>query len=312
MGLTALLVAAAFAAPQGVDLIADPRFDRGFEVYDPTPGAKVLRGVQQWDNTLGGPVWGLAQWSSRYSLAGAPLEEAAPGVVRFFDAAKSVTVGPRGDAGPDLALAIDSRREWGDTPRKKGQLWPHLLVSQRFPEDTPFLPDLKALHFSVDARLARAERFDREGYDPHIHAAQFLIFFTVQNLNRDSAGYGDFLWLGVSVYDDRGRPDLSIIGGDQDLGKLIYTPARAAYTDGDITSGDWTTYAADLLPLAKAALAAAWERGFLKDSQDLADYRLGGMNLGWEVTGINDVAMEVRRLSLRAETRPSTGRGDAR
>jgi hypothetical protein len=30
-------------------------------------------------------------------------------------------------------------------------------------------------------------------------AAQFLAYLTVQNLNRQSPGYGDYLWFGVQM-----------------------------------------------------------------------------------------------------------------
>ena len=56
---------------------------------------------------------------------------------------------------------------------------------------------------------------------------------------------------------------------------------------------------APLLPLLAQGLRTAWQRGYLKDSQSLADYRIAGINLGWEVPGIFDVAMRVRNLSLQ-------------
>ena len=46
------------------------------------------------------------------------------------------------------------------------------------------------------------------------------------------------------------------------------------------------------------SLKTAWERGYLKDSRDPADYRLGGMNMGWEVTGPIDVAVQVKGLEF--------------
>ena len=50
----------------------------------------------------------------------------------------------------------------------------------------------------------------------------------------------------------------------------------------------------------REALYEAWARGFVKDSRDVSDYRLGGMNMGWELTGINNVEMQVRNISLKA------------
>ena len=60
------------------------------------------------------------------------------------------------------------------------------------------------------------------------------------------------------------------------------------------------------LPLLREGLAYAWGRGFLQESQALADYRLAGLNLGWEGPGIFDVALEFRRCQ---PTRALVGHG---
>ncbi len=53
----------------------------------------------------------------------------------------------------------------------------------------------------------------------------------------------------------------------------------------------------------REALETAWARGFLTESRALADYRVISLNLGWEVTGIFDVAMQIRGLSLKVRLR---------
>jgi len=282
-----------------VELIRDRCFRQGFKVYDPKPGAIVVRRVLQWGKADEQPVWGLAQWSSRHTLEDVSPEVLPSGSVRIADAAKTVVVGQPGSAEADLVMGVDSRQEWGERHRRKGEPWPHLLVEQRFSNLCPPLVELNELRFRVEARLNRAKRFETPQYNPSYHAAQFLIFFTVQNRNRDSAGYGDFVWLGVPIYDDRDRTGKTIIPGDS-LGKLIYTPARSSYTNTPVSTGVWIVFEADLLPLASEALDEAWARGFVKDSRDLSDYRLGGINMGWELTGINNVEMQVRNISLKA------------
>ena len=44
----------------------------------------------------------------------------------------------------------------------------------------------------------------------------------------------------------------------------------------------------------------AWARGFLSGSTNIADYAIGGMNMGWELPGLFEVAMETRKLSFVA------------
>jgi len=285
-----------------IELIRDPHFARGFQLYDPAPGKKTVVASLTWDGpsaATGDPIWGMAQWSSKHSLAGAKAERLASGTVRFANVAKTVIVGPPGSDDADLVLGMDSRQEWGDHARQKNEKWPHLLVEQRL-EGCPPLTQLAALGFHVEARLRHAEQFPPPGYDRQLHAAHFLIHFTVQNLNKASKGFGDFLWLGVPVYDDRDRVPRKHVAGDAASGKLIYCLAGDAFTSDSLQDGRWVTLERDMLPLALAGLREARNRGFLKGSQDPSDYRLGSMNMGWEVTGINKIELQVRNLSLRA------------
>jgi len=83
-------------------------------------------------------------------------------------------------------------------------------------------------------------------------------------------------------------------------GKFIFQPAGMRYTDASLHDGDWVTIDADLLPLIHEGLKSAWDAGFLADSRRESDYRLGGMNMGWEVTGPLDAAVQVRGLHLEA------------
>ena len=250
------------------ELILDSRFQSGFTVLDPEPGKRIVRGEIRSGSPAEAIVWDLAQWSSRYTLAGATSESLSSGGVRFSDRSKTVAFATSGPERADLVLGIDTRQEWGETARKKGDPWPHLLVEQKLAGRCPRLTELKNLLFHVQTCLTRANRIETPDYNSSIHAAQFLIYFTVQNRNPASSGYGDFLWLGVPVYDDRGVREKTVIEGDVGLGKLIYNPARSSYTSEGIAFGQWIAYQANLLPHALDALREAWSRGFLKGSED--------------------------------------------
>lgn len=50
----------------------------------------------------------------------------------------------------------------------------------------------------------------------------------------------------------------------------------------------------------KDASQNAWAHGFLTASKKVEDYHLGAMNMGWEVPGPWDVAMQVKDLDLKA------------
>jgi hypothetical protein len=303
ISLAAWLNAGSCKAPEAQDrsaaeLILDSRFQSGFAVLDPKSGKRIVRGEIRSGSSEEEIVWDLAQWSSRYTLADATSESLPAGGVRFSDRSKTVVFATSGPERADLVLGIDTRQEWGETARKEGDPWPHLLVQQKFSETCPRLTDLKELRFRVETCLSRARRVETPEYNPSVHAAQFLIYFTVQNGNPDSSGHGDFLWLGVPVYDDRGSLAKTVIEGDVGLGKLIYNPARSSYAEEEVAVGQWITYEADLLPHAFEGFREAWARGFLKGSEDPSDYAISSMNMGWEVPGIHDVEMQVRGLSL--------------
>ncbi len=288
-----------------VELITDPTFQRGFTVLDSPEGAIVELGPLQYNPALGTPIWRLAQWNSRFNILDGSSDVMPSGSTRYYDSGKSVILGPEDSSDAHLVFHLNSNIEYQGVHRSASEPWPHLLAQQRIsPPDTygyggQWLHELTEVRLHFEAILRHAEMFHTPAYTPNLHTAHFLMFFLIQNLNQASSGYGDFYWLGVPVWDERYIVTAtSIIPGDQGLGKLIYTPGQATYTSGSLHHGNWVTFDTDLLPLIYQGLEEAWSRGFLQGSQDPGDYKIGGMNLGWEVPGLNDVEVQVRDLSL--------------
>lgn len=284
------------------EVIGDNHFRGGLILWEAAPGKHVkygeLRGIEQGRK----PVWGLSQWSSKFPVeAGSEVLRANSIVIS--NPAKKVVLG--GD-GVDLTLGVNSRVEYGERAREASDPWVHLLVEQEFSEP-PFLTKLDAAKFHLEARLIRSKNLHgtdddvSRKYDASRHAAQFQVFFTVQNRNRKSAGFGDILWFGIPVYDYRYEhvPEFKAkdFGGTE---KFIFTPAGTNFTNASAHDGDWITLDRDLLPLMREALQLAWAKGFLSASKNAADYAIGGMNIGWELPGTFDVEIETRNLSLVA------------
>jgi hypothetical protein len=311
-GLLALLSTALFA--RGAEktwereLIRDPGFRRGFTVLQPEPGKRIPAGVVRGYETASAPAWDLDQWSSRHPLAIGPPEQLADGSLRYSNVAKTITLGSAGSDRGDLDLAVKASAEYGTRVRQPGEPWVHLLVEQNI-ENPPALAELSAARLQVEARLNASQRLAAPGYSPGLHAAQFQIFFSVQNLNRQSPGYGRYLWFGIPLYDDRHRVVPSHRA--QDTGgtsMFIYTPSSDVFTARSAHDREWITIDRDLLPLMREGLEYAWRQQFLKESQALADYRIAGMNIGWEVPGIFDVDMQIRRLSLKVSYTRAQGK----
>lgn len=286
-------------------LLADPTFGNGVVVWDPAPGKHVVRGsLKPWPDGAE-PAWGAAQWHSRFTLAGAEAEALPDGRVRFADEAKGVVFSQE----DGIAISLDAIAEYQGKAPERGDPWPHLLLSQPRLLHHPSLPELAAVRFRIRYRLLEAEPLKGPGWHDQRHTAQVVFFVTVQNLNRQSEGYGDFLWFGVPLYDFRYRSPKAMAAPDvgtkkkAGTGKFMYVPAFDRFSKQSPHDGHWVEIETDLLPMLKEAVADAWTRGYLKDSRDIADYRLGGMNMGWEITGPIRAAAHIERISLGARLR---------
>lgn len=303
-----LELAACFAASRIIaageiterELIQDNHFRDGFILWEPKPGKHVRYGELAGSNPVIKPVWGLSQWSSRFPID--PVTKAAnpSGFLVLSNAAKAICL--RGSAegnGADLSLAVNTETEYGVKSRGAEEPWVHLLVEQEF-NSPPRLKELAAARFHLEARLLRSRNLHHNDYSPAIHAAQFQVFFTIQNRTRHSRGYGDLVWFGIPVYDNRHPhpPEFKSkdFGGTE---KFIFTPEAKTFTSRSAHDGDWIVIEKDLLPLMHDALHSAWNNGFLSASKDISDYAIGGMNMGWELPGTFDVEVEVRNLSLK-------------
>ncbi len=288
------------------ELIRDPHFQRGFILLEPAPGKKVPYGELRPADSQVTPVWQLSQWSSKHRLEAGAGGRFTNGRLRWANAAKTVTLGEDGNVGADLALGVNAIAEYGARDRRQGEPWVHLLVEQRF-EQAPSMADLTTVRLRIEARLLRSDLVKTADYTPGLHAAQFQIFFTLQNTRSDSPGYRRYLWFGVPLYDDRQRfPAAHKSKDTAGTEMFIFTPSGDSFTTQSAHDRQWLAIEKDLLPLMREALETAWQRGFLTESRTMADYRITEMNMGWEVPGRFDVEMQVRNLSLLVTPKTKT------
>jgi hypothetical protein len=294
-GLGLLLASAAWGAE--TELLRDPSFQNGFILLKPEPGQIVKAGVVR-GNQGDAAFWQLAQWSSAHAFdAATPVEPQPDNSIRLANTARTLVFG-----GPDgtLALAVNTGEEYDGKGRAKGRPWVHMLVQQKI-EARPCLGDLKTLRLQFEARRIRCKALSRPQQDPNSQAAQFLLFLTIQNQEKDSPGFGDFLWFGVPIFDNRYRTSNTYAAKDfAGSGKFIFTPGSPNYTSGSLHNPGWVMFRAELLPLIREGLATAQRQGFLKNSSE-KHFRVAGINMGWEVPGVFDVEVHVRKLHLTAE-----------
>ena len=286
-----------------IQLLEDCHFQGGFQVLNPTHGKAVVESKLVLDQNSK-PVWQLAQWHSRYSIADVELHNPIPDKYVFGNPAKKVIIGKPDSDWADLTLALNSEVEYKGRYRKSDEPWPHLLVSQGIVERCPSLADIKTLSFHLEAKLNYCQTEKKSGYDPALHCAQIPGVLIVQNRNRTSPGYGDFLWFQIPVFDDRYEfsPVMTMQDCADSSQKMIYSPGARAYLTEPVKAGHWVTIDRDIYPLVLIALETAWNKGYLKDSIELADYKITSVILGWEVTGLNRVSMQFRNFSFIANT----------
>ena len=293
-----------------VQMIADRHFQDVVTVLDPVSGAGT--GVLQYKQPYGSAIWKLAQWGSRQTIYGADPVVLNSGSLMWSNDFKAIVMGPTDSTDSDLILAVDSVNEYSGIYRKSGESWPALLISQSISNPqgwvksyAPSIADMSEVILNINARLLYADNIYTNGYSSSLHAAHFLMYFTIQNLNKASAGYGNYYWFGLAFYDDRTPlPGLSVQqdgdGVTMGTGKLIYNIGIAPFCTTGLQTGVWKQITGDLLPYIKAGLQTAWSLGYLTNSTNYADYKIGGMNTGWEVPGLSRVAMEVKDFSLQA------------
>jgi hypothetical protein len=302
-----------FTATAGaIELINDPHFQTGFDVLSPTTGSAVVQGQIQYTTQNGTPKWQLAQWSSVQTIYGTSPVALGDGAYKWANNYKTVVMGPTTTGYADLQLGVNSINEYNNVYRTMYQPWPHLLAQQGIStpdgwlgSSAPSIADMVRADYNIDVLLTKSDNIYRTGYNSGLHASQFLNYFTVQNLNTSSAGFGKYVWFGVRLFDDREAVTTTHISGNS---QLIYSEGLSDFglTQGPQV-GNWLNVNVDLLPYMKAALQCAWANGMLTESTNYADYKIGGMNIGWEASGLGDVNMQIKNISLNAVVpEPST------
>ena len=298
-GAAAAVVAASAAAAESRELLRDHRFNHGFGAL----GAKAEDGETgqiRFAGSAGRPDWQVAQWHSRFGFTN--LVAARGQALCVSNEARWLRLEATTAGEATLTLGVDSRPEFDGRPRRSpAESWVHLLLQQAI-TGAPPLSQTASLRLRFAVRLREAETFRPDGYSPSLHAAQFQVVLTLNNTRRGSPGLGDYLWFVAPVYDDRYPLPPAYVAQDFAVtqGKLIYNPGGAALGLKPVRVGEWQVVDCELRPWLERALEAAWTKGYLRDSRDLADYRVAHLNLGWEVPGLNRVAMRVRGLSLEA------------
>ena len=88
---------------------------------------------------------------------------------------------------------------------------------------------------------------------------------------------------------------------DDGTKSLIYSIAYSKFASVSVHSGELVHMQANILPFAKDAIAQAARNGIVK-SGNLSNYKFGGTNLGFEITGLNTTTIQFSDFSLKSRS----------
>lgn len=281
-------------------IIGDSRFTEGFRLMNVVPIPNVATRGHLFSGDAASP-WRLCEWNTAWPI---DPEDALKGrgwqLCR--NEAKTVGVASSTEAGGDLLLQVSTLPEYNHTLRTAETPWVHLLVEQKLPKPAPLL-GLESARLCGRVRLLHCREPDVL-QDPGRHAAQFFLYFTISNHNKTSLGFSDYYWLGIPFFDSRAEsiPDYRAkdFGGTN---KYIYTPGTGTWGLGTLRDLGWMAFDVELKPGLLAGLNAAWNAGYLPASHHMEDYAMTAVNMGWEMPGTFDAAMQVERLACWVDRR---------
>ena len=300
---TLACVSLAFGGWAG-ELFEDVEFLRGFNVSAARhPAPKIELGPLVFaDGPDEAPAWRLAQWGTNHLLEPGAFTAAGEASYAAQTPGKRVVVERTGRGAPSILLEVNGEAEFGDHYRQGGEFWPHLLIEQKF-EPPLGLSEQEGLRLGLEFRVPFCDVVPgmEAGLDNSLHTAQVSAYFTVHNVNRESADHGGMIWFGIPLFDARhdvppGHYALDIAPGGG--GKFISTLDGKLFWEGDTGDGEWRKLDEDLAELLSEALKISRQHGHLEQSC-LEDLALTSFNLGWELPGPYNAAIEIRALRLR-------------
>lgn len=291
-------------------LFDDPYFTRGFSLIGADGN---VSGTLQFTNSYGTPAWTFAQWATRYDLSDYRSRSYSKGGAAFVYTAKGKTIDgaevpakvfAADSTNASLYMELNAQSEY-DAPRQDGEGWPHTLLSQDFSGNLVHVSELSSLVMDMDFTVTKFEDCMGDEADPGKHCAQFVWYITLQNRTPESEGYGQYIWFGLNLWDNRNVGKVSAEYAAQDTGKedatlaFIYQPSGDKFYPSGKTPavGEHAKINFELLDTAKYAFELARSRGYLADTS-WEDIYVGGMNFGFEITGTYNAAVQIDTVGV--------------
>lgn len=283
------------------EILKDVAFENGFGCMGVTSADhyKVEKELEL-PAPKGERKWLIAPWATRHGFENELTVSALPdGGISFSNVAKNITVYP-GEG--KISLFADAGAEY-ERPRRPEEPWIHLLLEQVLTGEqrVPF-SEMASLVMELEFCVSECTPLMREEeYNPSWHAAQASWFITVENSRSTEVtpeGRPDYMWFGLSIFDNRGGGMENAHQMDYGTMKLIYSVGKDQTIGEQVAVGKTYRICYDVLPEIRKAFDLAQSEGSLPGAA-FDDMVIGSMNLGWELPGTFRAKFDIGRISIR-------------
>lgn len=237
------------------------------------------------------PAWSICQWWSKHNLAGG--EESDDGK-QYSLKNQGKTLGiDREKVG--VTLEVSGSNEFESYNEQAPAEWPHLLVHG---VTKPIaLSDAEKIDASLNFTLTKSE--DKRNSDGNGFQAQFAWFIYISDVNPESAGYNNFLYFGLNIFDS--TKVYAPASAQQDTangpGSFIYALGANQFMQKRVKTNVNNSFTYDILPEIKNSISVAQSKGFMQGSS-FEDLAIIGMNIGWEVFDRWDVSVTIYDMAI--------------
>ncbi|MBQ8725898.1 MAG: hypothetical protein IJY84_02210 [Clostridia bacterium] len=284
------------------NVIKDQFFSNGLSMISPDGSVTTTKHTV---NDGASPIWQVGQWDSQKNLA--DVEPTVNnGVYTYNDGAKELSVNAYTGS---VYMAINGDVEYADGDRSQVSTpWPHLLLQQDYYGDQLInLSQMSSVNMQMTYKVTHCEDKMQSKVDAaNLHCAQFVWYITIQNRTEGHAEFGQYMWFGMILYDNRdeGKPfDLTYKVDDDstaNTGKLICQPASASWssTKKMASVGETINVDFNILGIAKTAFEYAQNEYNLFSSSSWSDMYIGSMNFGIELPGTYNVGIQIDNVGI--------------
>ena len=288
-------------------LFKDSLYKNGFRLRSTSPANhNYIDTLDYCGKATGNPLWTIDQWKCINNDLKYAECRTANGRYEYHTGVKGNMVAVNTTKGI-ITLELNASTEYGlngitSNPRKQGEPWPALLLAYRIPpEDIVKISDKKEIRMAVDYKVTKLEDKMPPGtIDPKLHSATFQWYIIVQNRNKSSVEYGRYLWFGLTFHDKRHGYAPMYATPDVGTGFFIYKPEMEPLMVklGPAEVNKRFTVDIDVLPAIRKALTVAQQHHFLTKT-NWEDLYIGATNIGWEVSGTYDVAVDIYSIEIK-------------